>query len=84
MGKIPELLRQRPEAKRSTHPILSFAGIRADKSLATQTLEEPFAPIRKFAEAWRVASHAEAGYCFLETAFVHARATLHPPAFSCS
>lgn len=51
MGKIPELLRQRPEAKRSTHPILSFAGIRADKSLATQTLEEPFAPIRKFAEA---------------------------------
>lgn len=51
MGKIPELLRLRPEAKRSMHPILSFAGIRANKTLATQTLEEPFAPIRMFAEA---------------------------------
>ena len=51
MGKVPELLRQRPDAKRSMHPILSFAGIRADKALASQTIEEPFAPIRKFAEA---------------------------------
>lgn len=51
MGKVPELLRQRPDAKRSMHPILSFAGIRANKAIASQTMEEPFAPIRMFAEA---------------------------------
>ncbi len=51
MGRVPELLRQRPEAKRSMHPILSFAAIRANKTIASQTMEEPFAPIRMFAEA---------------------------------
>ena len=51
MGKVPELLRKRPDAKRSIHPILSFAGIRANKAIASQTMEEPFAPIRRFAEA---------------------------------
>ena len=51
MGKTPELLRQRPEAKRSIHPILSFAGVRANKAIASQTMEEPLAPIRMFADA---------------------------------
>jgi len=51
MGVVPEALRQRPEAKRSIHPILSFAGIRANKAIASQTMDEPFAPIRMLAEA---------------------------------
>jgi len=51
MGVIPEALRQRPNSKRSMHPILSFAGIHADKALAAQTIAEPFAPIRMLAEA---------------------------------
>jgi len=51
MGVVPETLRQRPEAKRSMHPILSFAGIRANKAIASQTMDEPFAPIRMLAES---------------------------------
>jgi aminoglycoside 3-N-acetyltransferase len=51
MGIVPETLRQRPEAKRSMHPILSFAGIRAGKAIAAQTLAEPLATIRLLAEA---------------------------------
>lgn len=51
MGIVPESLRQRPEAKRSIHPILSFTGIRANKAIGAQTMDEPFAPIRMFAEA---------------------------------
>lgn len=51
MGVVPEALRQRPEAKRSMHPILSFTGVRANKAIGSQTIEEPFAPIRMFAEA---------------------------------
>jgi aminoglycoside 3-N-acetyltransferase len=50
MGVIPETLRQRPEAKRSMHPLLSFAGIRAGKILAAQTMDEPLAPLRLLAE----------------------------------
>ncbi len=51
MGVVPEALRRRPEAKRSMHPILSFAAIRANKAIASQTMDEPFAPIRMLAEA---------------------------------
>jgi aminoglycoside 3-N-acetyltransferase len=51
MGVVPETLRQRPEAKRSMHPILSFAGIRANKAIASQTMDEPLAPIRMLAES---------------------------------
>jgi aminoglycoside 3-N-acetyltransferase len=50
MGAIPEALRQWPGAKRSSHPILSFAGINVDAVLTTQTLKEPLAPIRALAE----------------------------------
>jgi aminoglycoside 3-N-acetyltransferase len=50
MGVIPESVRHWPEARRSMHPILSFVGIRAEKILKTQTLEEPFAPLRALVE----------------------------------
>jgi aminoglycoside 3-N-acetyltransferase len=50
MGAIPEALRQRPGAKRSRHPILSFAGFNADAILTTQTIKEPLAPIQALAE----------------------------------
>ena len=45
MGRIPELLRNRPTATRSIHPILSFSGINAEGLLVQQTLEEPFLPV---------------------------------------
>ena len=38
-------------ASRSSHPILSFAGLGADEMLETQTIEEPFAPIDALAKA---------------------------------
>jgi aminoglycoside 3-N-acetyltransferase len=50
MGVLPEVLRKHPKAKRSMHPIQSFAGINADAILNTQTLFEPFAPIATLAE----------------------------------
>ena len=51
MGVVPENLRQRPQAKRSMHPILSFAGVNATKILQTQTIENPLAPIMEVANA---------------------------------
>ena len=51
MGILPEMLRKHPDARRSTHPILSFAGVRADLALDAQTLAEPLAPIRVLAES---------------------------------
>lgn len=50
MGIIPETLREHPRAKRSMHPILSFAGVNATEILASQTLKDPFAPIRMLAD----------------------------------
>jgi aminoglycoside 3-N-acetyltransferase len=50
MGILPETLRKHPSARRTAHPILSFAGIRADLALSTQTLYEPLAPIGVLAE----------------------------------
>jgi aminoglycoside 3-N-acetyltransferase len=56
MGMLPETLRNQPSAKRTSHPILSFAGLRADHILDTQTLYEPFAPIAALADedGWAV------------------------------
>jgi len=51
MGLIPETLRQHARAKRTAHPILSFAGIYADKFLAAQRLQDPLGPIAALAEA---------------------------------
>jgi aminoglycoside 3-N-acetyltransferase len=50
MGLLPETLRKHPKAKRSMHPIQSFAGIRADAILNTQTIYNPLAPIRALAD----------------------------------
>ena len=50
MGILPETVRNHSLAKRTSHPILSFAGIGADNFLEMQTLQEPFAPIGVLAE----------------------------------
>jgi aminoglycoside 3-N-acetyltransferase len=50
MGILAETLRQHPAAKRSFHPILSFAGINADFALDRQTLYDPLAPIGALAQ----------------------------------
>jgi aminoglycoside 3-N-acetyltransferase len=56
MGILPETLRNHPFAKRTSHPILSFAGLRADLILDAQTLFEPLAPIAALADqdGWAV------------------------------
>ena len=50
MGILPETLRKHPKAKRSSHPIQSFAGIHADAILNTQTIYNPLAPIGALAD----------------------------------
>jgi aminoglycoside 3-N-acetyltransferase len=50
MGMFPETVRLDPSARRTAHPILSFAGINADAALETQTLFNPLAPIGALAE----------------------------------
>lgn len=50
MGVLSETLRLYPQAKRSMHPILSFAAIDLDEALAVQTIAEPLAPLRILAE----------------------------------
>ena len=49
-GPFPELVRKHDKAKRSIHPVLSFAGIGADAVIHTQTAHEPYAPIASLAE----------------------------------
>ena len=51
MGMLSETLRNHATAKRTSHPILSFAGIKSDDFINTQTLYEPLAPISALAEA---------------------------------
>jgi aminoglycoside 3-N-acetyltransferase len=46
IGAIPEALRRHTGARRSKHPILSFAGLYAEDFLDAQTMEEPLAPLR--------------------------------------
>ena len=50
MGVIAEALRRHPKNSRSSHPILSFAGVNAADILAAQTCREPLAPIQALAE----------------------------------
>ena len=54
IGMIPEIFRLHPGARRSMHPILSFAGVNADRFLESQTLAEPLAPFRMLVneKAW--------------------------------
>jgi len=51
IGIIPETLRQHPKAKRSNHPIYSFAGINSIAALRNQSLENPFGPIEALMES---------------------------------
>jgi aminoglycoside 3-N-acetyltransferase len=48
--EVFDALRSRPGARRSGHPILSFAGIGADEGIQSQTLDNPLAPIQWLAE----------------------------------
>lgn len=50
MGILPESLRNHLAARRTSHPILSFAGVQADTILGAQTLYEPLAPIAALAQ----------------------------------
>lgn len=51
MGVVPETLRNHPRARRTRHPIQSFAGLYADKFLAAQNIQEPLGPIGALDEA---------------------------------
>jgi aminoglycoside 3-N-acetyltransferase len=50
MGILAEKIRTHPKSTRSSHPILSFAGINMDPIIASQTFIEPLAPIRSIYE----------------------------------
>jgi aminoglycoside 3-N-acetyltransferase len=52
LGSVAEVLRSRPEARRSSHPLLSFAAVGkgADQILSAQSLAEPFGPVARLAE----------------------------------
>ncbi len=46
LGPLAETIRKHPAALRSSHPILSFAGIQMEGTLETQTVDNPYAPIQ--------------------------------------
>lgn len=50
MGSLAEAVNRHALAKRSSHPILSFAGIGLELALNAQTMLEPLAPLRVLAE----------------------------------
>jgi aminoglycoside 3-N-acetyltransferase len=50
MGVLSEALRRHPQARRSSHPILSFAGTNVELALHAQDISEPLAPIRMLTE----------------------------------
>lgn len=50
IGAVAEALRLHPEASRSSHPLLSFAGVGAQEELELQSLEDPLAPIGALAD----------------------------------
>ena len=50
MGELSESLRRLPQASRSTHPALSFAGVNATTILAAQSLAEPLGPLQALSE----------------------------------
>ena len=51
MGLVAETLRKHPDAYRSGHPVLSFAGVNVKEYLNKQMLSEPFAPIAAMYDA---------------------------------
>jgi aminoglycoside 3-N-acetyltransferase len=50
MGILPRQLLEEKGVTRTSHPILSFAGLGADDILLTQTLFDPLAPIGALTE----------------------------------
>ena len=56
MGALSLALFQQKDVLRTSHPILSFAGIQANEILLAQTLFDPLAPIRELAarDGWVV------------------------------
>ena len=50
MGILPEAIRLHPAARRTAHPILSFAGINVEAALESQTIYNPLAPVGILAE----------------------------------
>ncbi len=50
MGILAEKIRTHPKAVRSSHPILSFTGINLEKTITSQSVEEPFTPIQSLYE----------------------------------
>lgn len=50
MGEVAEIIRCHPRARRSLHPILSFAGVGVDAALDSQSIADPFAPIAWMAD----------------------------------
>jgi aminoglycoside 3-N-acetyltransferase len=50
IGILAETLRRHPAAKRTLHPIQSFAGINVDSTLDSQTIDNPLAPIGSLLE----------------------------------
>jgi len=51
MGVLAEVLRKHPKARRSSHPIQSFAGIHADAMLNAQSIFDSLAPIGLLADS---------------------------------
>jgi aminoglycoside 3-N-acetyltransferase len=51
MGDLAEAVRRHPKAGRSSHPILSFAGINARKFLDAQSIKEPLGAIQTLQDA---------------------------------
>lgn len=49
-GEFPEQVRKSKNAKRSAHPVLSFASLGADAIINSQTVDDPYAPIAALAE----------------------------------
>jgi aminoglycoside 3-N-acetyltransferase len=50
LGGTAETLRQLPDSLRSSHPVLSFSGVRVGSALTYQTLTEPLAPVATLVE----------------------------------
>lgn len=50
VGRVAEALRLHPEAGRSSHPMLSFTGVGAQKYLQLQTVADPLAPVGALAD----------------------------------
>lgn len=49
-GVVAETLRRHPRARRSEHPLMSFAGVNAGEAVSAQSLEDPLGPLAWLAE----------------------------------